>query len=152
MNDGVHDPGLTLVKALGQTASRLERDYAFLDIYIRVQHGRYDEALDLVEAMLILEGEHPDLMLARAVVLSLMSAHERALDTIRVMDRLFPVEIVTGSTQQERVRVRSYIKARAIFALTGALDEDGRAALDFYLRRGTGQTARNVTPRSPGNR
>lgn len=152
MDDAADLTGLPLVNALGRSLSRLEQDYAFLDIYIRVQHSRYDEALALVEAIIILDGENADLMLAKAIVLSLMSAHERALDAIRVLDRLAPAEIVTGTAQQERIRVRSYIKARAIFALTGALDEDGRAALDFYLRRGAGKAARNITPRSRGNR
>jgi hypothetical protein len=151
MDDAADLSGLPLIQELGQSGSRMEQDYAFLDIYIRVQHARYDEALILVEAMLIIEGEHPDLMLARAIVLSLMSSHERALDAIRVLDRLSPVEIVTGRAQQERLRVRSYIKARAIFAITGELDEDGRAALDFYLRRGAGKSAKTVNLRSSEN-
>lgn len=158
MDDMADLPGLPLVQALGQSLSRLELDYAFLDIFIRVQHDRLDEALVLVEALLVVEGETPDLVLAQAVILSLKGAHERALAACRVLDRLAPVEIVTGRAEEERVRARSYIKARAIFALTGELDADGRAALDFYLRRGAGSRARPmktvkpVSRRSGGNR
>ena len=45
-----------------------------------------------------------------------------------------------------RARMRAYIKARSMFASQGNLDEEGRAALDFYLRHGSKR--KTDTPKS----
>lgn len=76
------------------------------------------------------------MLLARAVVELGLERFEDLLETIRSLDRLDPPEVGGGRRISERVRVRSYMKARAIFALTGKLDAEGKASLDFYLRQG----------------
>ncbi|WP_163850663.1 hypothetical protein [Pseudooceanicola aestuarii] len=124
--------------------SRRERDYILLDIYVRMQHGRYEEARRLIDGLLALDQETPDILLARAIVQAMLGEDEAVLDTIRHLERIDPAEIVSGRAPGEKVRVRSFLKARAKFALTGALDEDARAALDFYMRQGGRRAARAV--------
>lgn len=116
--------------------SRRELDYALLAILVRVQHLRSDEALVLIDGLIALGAKGPEVLLARAVVESGLGRHEAVLDTIRALDRLDPPEVGAGRRIAEKVRVRSFMKARAIFALTGKLDAEGRASLDFYLRQG----------------
>jgi len=116
--------------------SRLERDFVMLAVLVRIQHMRHDEAMKLVNALLALGQRTPEVLLAKAVVESSLENHESVLETIRELDRLDPPEFHSGRKIDERVRVRSFMKARASFGQTGALDEEGRASLDFYLRQG----------------
>ena len=129
-------PSAVAVPAVAAPLSKLERDYALVDIYVRVQHLRYDEASVLIEGLLAIGEVTPEVLLAKAVVQSMLGQNENVLDTIRLLERIEPAEIISGKGLTEHVRVRSFIKARAKFGLAGELDDDARAALDFYLRQG----------------
>jgi hypothetical protein len=135
---GAPPPGRSLV-ALGPAEPpipRREMDYALLAVLVRVQHLRRDEALVLLDGLIALGMKGPEVLLARAVVELGLERFEDLLETIRTLDRLDPPEASGGRRISEKVRVRSYMKARAIFALTGKLDAEGKASLDFYLRQG----------------
>jgi len=122
--------------------TRQERDYMMLGILVRIQHLRHAEALTLIEAMLATGIETVDVLMAKAVVESATGDHAMVLATIRRLDEIEPPEIRAGQRIDERIRVRSFMKARATFGLTGALDDEARASLDFYLRQ-------NRAPREP---
>lgn len=124
-------------------ADRKFLDYAMLAILVRVQHLRHVEALALVKGLEALGWRAPELLLARAIIECAMELNESVLATIRELDRLDPPEISKGRHIDERVRVRSFLKARAIFALTGRLDEEGRASIDFYLRQTRSDAAKH---------
>lgn len=116
--------------------TRQEVEYVLLDVYARAQHLRYGEALTLLCALIEMGEETPHILLSKAVVQSLLGDHEQALLTIDRLEQIEPAEIISGKGVLEKVRVRSFLKARASFALHGELDADSRAALDFYLRQG----------------
>lgn len=118
-----------------------ERAYVMLAIHVRVQHLQLDAAAALVEAMLALGEDGPDLRLARAVVAFRQGRHAEVLDELRRLDRIDPPDGTAGARAGERSRIRSFMKARSCYVLNGALDEEGCASLDFYLRRkGAGPT------------
>lgn len=116
--------------------TRLERDYVMLSILVRMQHARHHEARALIEGLLALGERTVQVLMAKAVVESALGDHEAVLETIRELDRIEPPEILSGRRIEDRIRVRSFMKARAVFGLTGELDADARASLDFYLRQG----------------
>ena len=120
----------------------LERDYLMVAIFVRIQHLQFDEARTLITALIAAGEKTPDLLFARAVVENALADHEAALNTVRELERLAPAVITAKSKVTRRTRMRAYIKARATFALAGELDEEGRAALDFYLRHGQKKTKR----------
>lgn len=145
MTDGERDsdnlpvPAVDLTPLLqepGGTLSQLERDYLMVALFVRVQHLRYEEALILIRALTAAGEVTPDVLFARAVVENATGDHQAALTTVRELERMAPAVIGAKSKITRRARMRAYIKARANFALTGELDEEGRAALDFYLRHG----------------
>lgn len=121
---------------VSEKLTRQELDYLLLDVYVRTQHLRYGEALTLLNALVEMGEESPHVLLSKAVVESLMGDHQRALSTIQRLEQIEPAEIISGKGVLEKVRIRSFLKARAKFALLGKLDADSRAALDFFLRQG----------------
>lgn len=115
---------------------RAELDYLLLAILVRIQHLRFDEAQVLVDALLAMGQRNPDVLMAKAVVENALGHHAEVLATLTQLDRIDPPQYHKGRKADPRVRVRSFLQARAGFALNGALDDEGRAALDFYLRQG----------------
>ncbi len=115
----------------------LERDYLMIALFVRIQHLRFAEADILIRALLTAGEVTPDLLFAKAVVENAMGAHEAALSTVRQLEQLSPAMAEAKTKATRRARMRAYIKARASFALTGELDDEARAALDFYLRHGS---------------
>jgi hypothetical protein len=114
----------------------LERDYLMVALFVRIQHLRYAEAEVLIRALITAGEVTPDLLFAKAVVENATGAYESALATVRQLEQISPAMAEAKSKATRRARMRAYIKARASFALTGELDEEARAALDFYLRHG----------------
>jgi hypothetical protein len=114
----------------------LERDYLMVALFVRIQHLRYAEAKVLIRALITAGEVTPDLLFAKAVVENATGAYEEALATVRHLEQISPAMAEAKTKATRRARMRSYIKARASFALTGELDEEARAALDFYLRHG----------------
>lgn len=122
--------------------SRLENEYLMLAIFVRIQHLLFDEAKTLIYAMLAAGEISPDLLFAKAVVENSLGDHESALSTVRQLEILDPATMAASSKGIRRARMRAYIKARSTFATTGSLDEEGRAALEFYLRHGSKKNGR----------
>jgi hypothetical protein len=114
----------------------LERDYLMIALFVRIQHLRFAEADTLIRALITAGEFTPDLLFAKAVVENALGAHEAALATVRQLEHLSPAMAEAKTKSMRRARMRAYIKARASFALTGELDDEARAALDFYLRHG----------------
>lgn len=114
----------------------LERDYLLVALFVRIQHLRYAEAEVLIRALITAGEVTPELLFAKAVVENATGAYEDALATVRQLEQISPAMAEAKTKATRRARMRAYIKARASFALTGELDEEARAALDFYLRHG----------------
>lgn len=121
---------------LSSALPKLERDYLMIALFVRIQHLRFAEADVLIRALITAGEITPDLLFAKAVVENAMGAHEAALSTVRQLEQLSPAMAEAKTKATRRTRMRAYIKARASFALTGELDDEARAALDFYLRHG----------------
>ena len=140
--DGLEDPRLAgvAVPAVGtgpaSALPKLERDYLMIALFVRIQHLRFVEAGVLIRALMTAGEITPDLLFAKAVVENALGAHEAALSTVRQLEHLSPAMAEAKTQATRRARMRAYIKARATFALTGELDEEARAAIDFYLRHG----------------
>jgi hypothetical protein len=115
---------------------KLERDYLMIALFVRIQHLRYAEAATLIRALLTAGEITPELLFAKAVVENAMGLHEAALATVRQLEHLSPAMAEAKTKATRRARMRAYIKAKASFALTGVLDDEARAAIDFYLRHG----------------
>lgn len=113
-----------------------QHDFLLLAIFVRLQHERHAEAGRLVEAARRLGVNSPELSFARAVVEHLAGNHRAALEAARSCEVIEPAEMGADAKALRRIRMRNYIKARAILSLTGALDDEARSALDFYLRMG----------------
>ncbi|QPH56042.1 hypothetical protein [Pontivivens ytuae] len=106
-----------------------------LAIFVRAQHLQFDAAEKLVAALEALGEDGADLRFAKAVVLFQQERYADVLEELRELDRLDPADTTAGARQSDRLQARSYMKAKACYALYGSLDEEGRASLDFYLRR-----------------
>ncbi|MGR3483826.1 MAG: hypothetical protein ACU0BF_00635 [Paracoccaceae bacterium] len=115
--------------------SKRERDYLMLSILVRLQHLRHDEADVIADGMEAMGEGGPDLHFARAVIAYAREDFETVLSRIRQLDRIDPPDLYASRRADGKVRIRSFMKARATFALKGELDEEARAALDYYLRR-----------------
>ncbi|MCL3883327.1 hypothetical protein [Marivita sp. GX14005] len=112
-----------------------ERDYLLLSILVRVQHLRFDEAQVLADALAQLSADDPDAEFARAVIAYRRGDYEAVRECLTRLDRIDPADATATARNEDRARIRSFMKARASFALTGALDDEARASLDYYLRR-----------------
>ena len=113
-----------------------ERSYMMLAIFVRAQHLQFAAAERLADAMLALGEDGPDLRFARAVILFRQDRHADVLAELRRLDSIDPADGTAAAKSGERSRFRSYMRAKSCYALTGTLDDEGRASLDFYLRRG----------------
>lgn len=137
--DDIPRPGqaLQIAGPAGDSAlPPLERDYLMIALFVRIQHLRFAEAELLIRALVTAGEVTPDLLFAKAVVENALGAHESALATVRHLEQISPAMAEAKTKVMRRARMRAYIKARASFALTGELDDEARAALDFYLRHG----------------
>lgn len=123
---------------------REQLDFLLLAVVIRIQHLRHAEARSLVNALLAMGVETVEVWMAKAVVENALDNHTEVLAALTRLDRLDPPQYRKGRKIEPRVRMRSFLKARATFALHGALDDEGRASLDFYLRQGE-----DVPPTAP---
>lgn len=124
----------------GPELSPLESDYLMVALFVRIQHLRFDEARKLVEAFALLGVPTIEMLFARAVIELSQGDYSAVLHTVAEMEALEPAVISKDANAIKRARMRSYLKARALFAQTGELHEEGRAALDFFLRHGRPQS------------
>ena len=114
----------------------LEQDYLMMALFVRIQHQQCDAAHTLIKALITAGEVSPDLLFAKAVVENALGAHDDALLTVSQLENIAPATMSATPKQVRRARMRSYIKARASFALSGDLDAEAKTALDFYLRHG----------------
>lgn len=124
-----------LPQVRGVALSGLERDYLALAIFVRVQHRQYDDALALVDALIAMDPANEAACLSRAVIHYQLGRHHLALRDLEHLDRIAPTEVMSQASVEERSRMRSFLKAKCSYVLDGALGEEGRASLDFYLRQ-----------------
>jgi hypothetical protein len=118
--------------------SRQQMDYLMLAVLVRLQHLRHAEAQTLLDALIALGHRTPEVLMAKAVVENEIGNHADVLATLTQLDRIDPPQFREGRKADPRVRMRSFLQARATYALRGELDAEGAAALDFYLRQGRG--------------
>ena len=116
--------------------SRQQMDYLMLAVLVRMQHLRHAEAQTLLDALIAIGQRTPEVLMAKAVVENELGNHAEVLSTLTQLDRIDPPQFRKGRKADPRVRMRSFLQARATYALRGELDAEGAAALDFYLRQG----------------
>lgn len=140
MNDLVpRSDALPVPDPLDRALSRVEMDYFLLAVMVRIQHLRHEEARQLIDAMIGMGERSIEVLMAKAVVENALDNPAEVLTTLRQLDLLDPPQFHQGRKIDPRVRMRSFLQAKATYALHGALDSEGRAALDFYLRQGPGK-------------
>lgn len=133
-------PPLPVPTGAGISIPRQQVDYLLLAVLVRIQHLRHAEARTLLDALLALGHRTTEVLMAKAVVENELGNHAEVLALLTQLDRIDPPQFREGRKTDPRVRMRSFLQARATYALHGELDAEGRAALDFYLRQGrTGQ-------------
>lgn len=115
---------------------REQLDYLLLGVLVRIQHLRHVEAQTMLDALIALGLRTPEVLMAKAVVENELGNHGTVLATLTQLDRIDPPQFRAGRKSDPRFRMRSFLQARATFAIHGTLDVEGRAALDFYLRQG----------------
>lgn len=131
-------PKLPLPAGADPGISREQMDYLLLAVLVRIQHLRHAEAQTLLDALVLMGYRTPEVLMAKAVVENELGNHAGVLATLTQLDRIDPPQFREGKKADPRVRMRSFLQARATFALRGELDAEGAAALDFYLRQGGG--------------
>ncbi|NIZ12001.1 hypothetical protein [Phaeobacter sp. HF9A] len=112
-----------------------EADFLLIAIFVRLQHQRPEEAKVLIDGALAAGLRSPEIAFASAVVENTLGNHTAALEAVALCEEVEPAKVNLGAKTRRRLRMRSYIKARSLYALHGELGEDGRAALDFYMRQ-----------------
>ena len=111
-----------------------QRGFLLLNIFVLAQHGYFERAGLLAEALYVLGDGSVDVLLARAVLRFFAEDWPAALSCLDELDRADPAERFGRYTLNERQRMRRYLKARCLFEL----DDRARArdALEGYLRHG----------------
>jgi hypothetical protein len=131
------DQNVPALPAAGPASiSRKQMDYLLIAVLVRIQHLRHAEARILIDALLAIGHRTTEVLMAKAVIENELGNHAEVLATLTQLDRIDPPQFREGRKADPRVRMRSFLQARATYALHGELDAEGRAALDFYLRQG----------------
>lgn len=129
-------PKLPAPSGAATSITREQMDYLLLGVFVRMQHLRHAEAQVLLDALMVMGYRTPEVLMAKAVVENELGNHAGVLATLTQLDRIDPPQFREGHKADPRVRMRSFLQARATYALRGELDAEGAAALDFYLRQG----------------
>ncbi|MFP7674959.1 hypothetical protein ACG74X_16535 [Marivita sp. S0852] len=139
------DPERGVALPRASTLTQRERDYFMLSILVRVQHLRFKEAQVLVDALAEMGEDGPDTEFAQAVIAYRQGDFDTVQSALSRLDRIDPADVTATERGEDRARIRSFMKAKACFALTGALDDEARASLDYYMRRRPGKNADGAT-------
>lgn len=108
-----------------------QKEFLFLNIYILTQHSRFQEAFALVNSMRVLGEECRETLLANTILLFLLEHYEQALDGLRELDAVDPLEQFGSYVLTGEQSMRRYIRARCLYMLH---DEDvAKDAIDIYL-------------------
>lgn len=110
------------------------RDFVLLIIYISTQHHQYGRAYALVRAMIAQGDDSPEIHLAHAVLLFYLNDYPRALESLRHLDLIAPIERFDTRRMDARCRMRGFLKARCLHEVRSIDDDERRAALKLYLR------------------
>jgi len=114
--------------------TRRQRDFLLIAVSIQTQHGQFQRARTLVEALLSLGDRSAEVVSASAVLHFLDGRFEEALACLEELDRIDPLERFGSYRLNERQRMRRYLKTRCLFELDAG--PRVRDALDAYLRHG----------------
>ena len=116
------------------TAQGKHRDFLHLLIYVATQHHLYERAYTIVQALIAEGDESADVYLAEAVLLFYLEDFERALETLRHLERIDPVERFGDRKLAKKYRMRGFLKARCLHELKSDDSDEERSALELYLR------------------
>lgn len=107
------------------------RDFLLLSVYIMAQNCKYNEALTMVQGMLILGECSKETLLARTTLLFLLNRFDLALESLRELDALDPLEQFGNYVRTDEQSMRHYIRARCLYTLHDA--DKAKDAIDIYL-------------------
>jgi len=115
--------------------STRQRDFLLLTIFVLTQHGYFDRARALAEALHVLGDTSSQVALARAVLRFFSRDWEGALACLDELDRISPIERFGSYTMDHTQRLRRYLKARCFHELKDYAR--ARDVVDSYLRHGS---------------
>lgn len=96
------------------TLSRRERDYMLVTIFVFAQHGAFDRAKTLVNAMLATGDETSEVLLAEAILSFFCNDFDLTLSCLDKLDA--QDETLFAIAQSDRARMRTFLRARCHFA------------------------------------
>ncbi len=105
---------------------RRERDYLLVTIFVFAQHGAYDRAKTLVDAMLATGDETQDVLLAEAILSFFCDDFDLTLSCLDKLESRDGGTLATPSDDADRMRV--YLRARCHFAQGREADAKAIAA------------------------
>ncbi|QUS54374.1 hypothetical protein [Pseudovibrio brasiliensis] len=108
-----------------------QRDFLLLSVYIMTQNCKYAEALTMVQGMMVMEDDSKEVLLARTILLFLLNRFDLALESLRELDLLDPLEQFGNYTRSDEQSMRHYIRARCLYTLHDA--DKAKDAIDIYL-------------------
>ncbi|AEV38210.1 hypothetical protein PSE_3706 [Pseudovibrio sp. FO-BEG1] len=108
-----------------------QRDFLLLSVYIMTQNCKYAEALTMVQGMMVMEDDSKEVLLARTILLFLLNRFDLALESLRELDLLDPLEQFGKYTRSDEQSMRHYIRARCLYTLHDA--DKAKDAIDIYL-------------------
>jgi hypothetical protein len=112
-----------------------DRDFMLLTVFVCAQHGYFERARVLAEALYVIGDRSGDVLLARAVLRFLERQWRDALACLEELDRIDPIERFGAYTLTNPQRMRRYLRARSLYELE---DRDRSSdVVDSYLRHGT---------------
>ncbi len=109
----------------------IQRDFLLLSIYIMAQSSRYKEACVLAESMLALGERSKEVILAYTTLVFLQENFAEALESLRELDALDPLEQFGHYVRTQEHSMRNYMKARCLYSLHDS--DKARDAIDIYL-------------------
>lgn len=107
-----------------------ERDFVLLTIFVLMQHRQVEKAGVLAEALVRSGDNSKEALLAHAVATFSRKEFEATLAALAQLDRVDPIERYGNRGLTDRQRMRSYLRARALYDL----GDGERNAVDLYLR------------------
>jgi hypothetical protein len=108
------------------TLSRRERDYLLVTIFVFAQHGAFDRAKTLVDAMLATGDETPEVLLAEAILSFFCEDFDLTLNCLDKLDAMD--ETLFAIAHSDTARMRTFLRARCHFAQGREADAKAVAA------------------------
>ncbi len=127
MADGTH---------MGDALTRRERDYLLVTIFVFAQHGAYERAKTLVDAMLAIGDDTPEVLLAEAILSFFCDDFDLTLNCLDKLDARGGDAFGAPSDEIERMRV--FLRARCHFVQGREADAKALAAVLTEPKKKTG--------------